>query len=406
MPLPGSSTCPPQAARFVIEQEARFRLWAQIKLTGPFTARVTIDDKGGVPFPMETDAPNSLLWAERGTGETRWVAGPMFDLLPGEHTLAISNPAGGTITRVLLTDDGLICPTLKLALPGVKAVYDVYHDRQLTRAKDGWLLPMGLSDITVLGLVTEELGELQLEPRLLQSDSGRLLMVKVQLRRRDGALSDCRHAVNITVKDANGKEIAGLQSKGAVRGWQVFRLFPALEDPELPWTVEVQDLTSGLRASARLTGTAAQPFDALSPLPPLEFVPEPLPPMEADVHLLPFRATLRNHGAAPLNGHVKIELPAEVLLDAPAEQQVSVPAGGSVTLTWPAVLGRKQAGALQDAPPRVWLDAGRWSHAGAGIRRRVDSPLGDGSAAGDQPALRRHRHPRAEFPRRNRSLPC
>ena len=190
---------------------------------------------------------------------------------------------------------------------------------------------------------------------MLQSDSGRVLQVKVQVRRRDGTLSDCRHAVNITVKDADGKEIAGLQGKGAVRGWQVFQLFPALEDPPLPWTVELLDLTSGVRASARITGSAAQPFDAFSPLQPLEFFPEPLPPMEADVHLLPFRVTLRNHGATSINGHVRIELPATVLLDGQAVQQVTVPASGSVTLSWLAVLGRKQAIALQDAPPRVWL---------------------------------------------------
>ena len=201
----GQLTLPATGGKFTITgAPRRFRLWTEIKLTGPFTARVTIDDTGGVPFPMETDAPNNVLWAERGAGATRWVAGPMFDLKPGEHTLAITSPGGGAITRMLLTDDGLICPTLKLALPGVKAVYDVYHDRRLTRTDDGWQLPMGLSDCTVLGLLTEELGEVQLEPRLLQNAGGRELQVKVQVRQRDGALSTCRHAVNITVKDGNG----------------------------------------------------------------------------------------------------------------------------------------------------------------------------------------------------------
>jgi len=65
--------------------------------------------------------------------------------------------------------------------------------------------------------------------------------------------------------------------------------------------------------------------------------------------------TLRNHGATPLNGRVRVELPASVLLDVPDEQKVNVPAGGAVTLTWPTVVGRKQAIALQDAPPRAWL---------------------------------------------------
>ncbi len=366
---PGQVALPAAGGPFTVTGAARrFRLWAEIKLDGSFSARVTVDDKGGVPFPLENDAPNTVLWAERGAGGTRWVAGPAYDLAPGAHTLTIAAPTGGTITRVLLTDDGLICPTLKVALPGVKAVYDVYHDRQLTRAGDGWALPMGLSACTVLGLVTEELGDVQVEPRLLQHDTDRVLQVQVRVRRRDGTPSDCRHAVNITVTDAAGKEIAGLQRKGAVRGWQVFQLFPAVEDPPLPWTVEVRDLTSGLRATARVTGAAPEAFPALTPVPPLDFTTEPLPPLEGDLHLLPFRVTVRNHGAAPLTGTARIELPAEVLLDTQREQAVSVPAGGAVTLTWPAVLGRKQAIALQDTPPRVWLTL----HDGRTLERQFD----------------------------------
>jgi hypothetical protein len=345
-----------EGAKFTTVEPTRlYRLWAEVKLTGPFQAKVTVDGKGGVPFPMETDPPNDHLWAERGSGQTRWVAGPEFRLKAGEHLLQISAPVGGTITRVLLTEETRIYPTLKCALPNVKAVYDVYHDRQLTRSGDGWVVSMGLSECTVLSLLTEELGEVQLEPRLLPDDSGRRLQVKIAVRRRDGALSACRHAVNVTVKDATGLAIPGLFTKASVNGWGVVQLFPALEAAPLPWTVEVKDLTSGQSARSPVTALAAQPFEALAPLPAIEFSTEPLPPLEGDVHLVPFRVTVRNNGATALQGQLRVELPPAVLLEGTPELPVSVAPHTATTCTWTAVLGRAQAITLLDAPPRAWL---------------------------------------------------
>ncbi len=333
----------------------RYRLWVEVKLTGSFSAKVTIDGEGGTPFPMENDPANNHLWAERGTGQTRWIAGPEFILKQGEHILVISNQNGGSVTRAILTNKLNISPTLKVASTNVKQVYDVYHDRILTKKIDGWTLPMGLSECTVLSLITEELGDIKLEPRLLKSDTDQMLQLKVQIGLRDDTLSKCRHAINILLKDAKGMEIPTLRTKASINGWGVVMLFPGVNAPDLPWTIEVKDLTSGKMANALITAESKNEFTSLSPIPSFDFYTEPLLPMEGDIHIMPFKVTIRNNVATTLQGKIKIELPENSLIDSKPEIPITLSANTAATLSWTAIIGRNQAINLQDSPPRVWL---------------------------------------------------
>jgi hypothetical protein len=301
----------------------------------------------------------SALWAERGVGKTRWVAGPVFELEAGEHVLKIERQAGqasqAKVLRAWLVNESLLQPKLVCAMPGVREVYDVYNDRLLPRTDDGWRMTFRASEGEVFGLITEELGPVEVEPRLVAGDLDRRLQLKISTRRSDGTLSECRHAVNIQVRDAKGAAIDGLAHKASVRGWEVVTLYPAHEDPPLPWTVEVKDLTSGRLGVAPVAETVEKPFDSLKPEPPVLLRAEPTPMLTGHVHFVPFRVTVTNSQNAPLACELRLEAEQDILWDGKPEMSVEIAANSRSTFEWPLILGRKQAIQLMDRPPRVWL---------------------------------------------------
>ena len=348
-------------AALTLAERGRYRTWVQVRAQAPFSARLTIDGKGGLPLAAGTET-EPLLWAERGLGKVQWVAGPAFDLEAGEHKLKIEPKDGKPeLLRALVVSGSDIRPTLLVNLSGVKEVYDVYNERMLARTRAGWRLVLRASYGEVYSLITEDLRNIEVEPRLLVDEADRRLQVKITIRRADGHPSECRHALDIRVRDAQRKPIEGLFLKTSVRGWRVVTLYPAHEDPELPWTVEVEDLTSGRKGEARVAAPAPREFDVLEPAEPLILRTEPLPPLEEDVHLVPFRASVINNQPVTVRGQLKFEIEPRLLLEGEAATKIEVGPKSTKTVQWPVVLGRARAIDLMKAPPRVWLelDGGR-----------------------------------------------
>ena len=332
-----------------------YQLWAEVRIEEPFKARVTVDGKPGEVLVDYREYP-SVLWAERGVGQTRWVAGPAFRLEGGEHVLKIEPQEGRSkIRRVWLVDDQLLRPRLLCSLPGVKAIYDVLNDRLLDRSGKGWRMPLRASYGEIYGLITEDLGSVEIEPRLVSAELDRRLQLRISVRQADGSLSRCRHALNIRVRDGQGREIEGMFQKASVRGWKVVTLYPAHEDPPLPWTIEVKDLTSGRTGSAKVTTVARELFAEAGPQEPVVLRAEATPSLEGDIHLVPLCVTVENHQNEALKGRLKLEVSADLLIDAKPRLDIEVPPHTTRTFEWPLVLGRKQAIQLMDRPPRAWL---------------------------------------------------
>ena len=333
----------------------KYQLWAETHVREPFAARVTVDGKPGLPLVLSRKA-RSELRAERGVGTTRWIAGPAFSLNSGKHVLKIEPQRGRpAIRRIWIVDDLLVRPKLVCNLPGVKEVYDVFNDRMLVRVDDGWRLPLRASYGEIYALITEALGPVEVEPRLLAGKTDRRIQLKIRIRRADGALSQCRHALNIRIRDGKGKVIEGLFRKASVRGWRVVTLYVAGQDPPLPWTVEVKDLSSGRTGRATVSRASAKPFKQLAPKADLVLRTEATPALEADVNIVPFRITVTNNGKKAVSGRVKTEIPADLLLEGKQDVDIRIAAGKTRKIEWVAVLGRKQAVRLREHPPRVWL---------------------------------------------------
>lgn len=343
-------------AKFSVSGKAeQYHLWAKVKADQPFASVVTIDGKPGQPLTVYLKR-RSLLQAERGLGKSRWIAGPRFKLSEGEHELKIRPETGSAeIEAVWIVNDLLVQPKLVCNLPNVKQVYDVYNDRFLSAIEGGWRMALRASYGEVYSLITESLGPVEVEPRLEESDTGRRLQLKIQIRRTDGSFSECRHALNIRLLDAVGRQIDGMSSKTSIRGWKFVTLYPAREDPPLPWNVEVKDLTSGRVGNASVTKLHPEPFESLKPVAPVVLRAEPLPWLDGDVHVVPFRVSATNNGEELVKGTVKIELPRKILLEGQSELNFELGAGKTKTFQWVGVLGREQAIALMDRPPRIWL---------------------------------------------------
>ena len=340
----------------------KYQVWVQADVKRPFAADLTIDGKQGLQLAMNRK-DGVAIRSERGTGKLRWIAGPRFMLTAGKHTLAIRVKEGQTdIRQVRIVDDLLIQP--RLVLTGdVMAVYDVFNDRLLSKAGVGvtalagssWPLTLRASYGEIFSLITEDLGNLKVEPRLIRSETDRRLQVKIDVLRSDDSYSECRHSMNIRVLDAESKIIAGLFEKTSIKGWAVATLYAAQQDSKLPWTVEVKDLTSGRAARAMVTEETSEPFRSHKAVTPLVFEALPTPWLEGDIHIVPFRARIRNNSDTELTANIKAEFASAILLRGGPEQNITVPADGEKTIEWQTVLGRKQAIELMDHPARVWL---------------------------------------------------
>jgi len=360
-----------------------YQVWAETRIEEPFAVQATVDGTRGVPLVLAREA-RSELRADRGAGGTRWVAGPAFMLDAGEHVLRVDVPAPSVVRRARIVDEALVRPRLVCRQPGVKEVYDVFNDRLLARDGDGWQLPLRASYGEIYSLITEELGLVEVEPRLLVTQADRRVQAMLRIRRADGTLSECRHAFNIRVRDGEGREIEGLRHKASIKGWGVETLYAAAEDPPLPWTVEVKDLTSGRTGTARLSHPSPEPFEALAPRPDLVLRAEPLPALEADVHIVPFRVKITNNGRRAVQGRVRVELPAELLLEGTQHVDARVAAGTTTTVEWVAVLGRRQAVHYRDEPPRVWTRHRGGGNAAGTVRRCLCPRMGEDAAVGHQ----------------------
>lgn len=339
---------------FTVNAHSTYYPWFEIDAKEPFRARVTVDDKPSLPLVVYRQDTSSIL-LERGLGRRRWVAGPPFRLENGEHILKLEPIEGkAVVRRVRIVREPVLQPTILCRIPGVKEIYDVFNDKMLSRNANGWRATLRASYGEVYSLITEEIGAMELEPRLQDGETDRRVQLKITIRRSDGSLSRCRHSLNIRVLDKEGNEIRGLSSKTSVRGWRVVTLFPAYDDPPLPWVVEVKDLTSGRSARAPLRGTSNEPFRLLEPLKPVVLRVLQTPPLEADIHIVPLRVKLINNRDRPLRALLHSEIPREHLLS-DTELSVEVPPHSEKTVGWDVVLGRKQAIQLRDKPPRVWL---------------------------------------------------
>lgn len=345
-----------EGAKFKVAGKADlYQMWVEVQIEDAFSARVTVDDKPGEMLVDYRKYP-SVVWAERGAGKTRWVAGPAFKLTEGEHVLKIEPQEGQSkILRVRIVDDQLIRPLLVSNILDVKAVYDVLNDRLLSRSGRGWRMPLRASYGEIYGLITEDLGPIEIEPRLVSDEMDRRLQLKIRILQADGSLSGCRHALNIHVNDAQGNEIEGMFQKASVRGWKVVTLYPSHSDPPLPWSIEVKDLVSGRVGKSKVTAGGQNLFESSEFQPPVVFHAEPTPSLEGEIHIVPFRVTVENHQDVPLKGQLKLEVSEDLLIEAKPQFDIEVPPQSTQTFEWPLVLGRKQALELMDRPPRVWF---------------------------------------------------
>ncbi|HUW30434.1 MAG TPA: hypothetical protein VM223_02355, partial [Planctomycetota bacterium] len=287
----------------------------------------------------------------------------------------VNAKAPAEITPLLKFGDGRTQGSpLRGTAPGVREVYSVYGEKLLPRDGDGWRMTLRQSWGEIFSLVTEDLGPVELQPRPIVEAADRRLDIKITVKQKNGELSACRHSLNIRAFDDAGKEIEGIFAKTSALGWRVVTLYPAHDDPPLPWTIKVLDLTSGREAEAKVTQPAGELFASREPLKPIEFRAEPLQPLDADIHLVQFRVSVVNNQDVPLDGSVKLDVPEKYLLDAKQETTVEVPPHASRTITWPAVLGRRQAilmlepngpmpgsadpyeqTEIEPGPPRAWL---------------------------------------------------
>ncbi|MCX5658897.1 MAG: hypothetical protein NTW19_04150 [Planctomycetota bacterium] len=352
-------------AEFTTQRPGVHRLWLQFNADKPFDTHVTVD--GQPPLPFRTFEKLDWFRTERGLGQPRWVAGPAFNLAAGPHKLRIEHrDAARRVQHAVLLDQPLIEPTLRLGGgvgPTVKAAREIYDDLPLKPTPDGgYRLPVRQSQGSLVSLITEDLGRPRLEPRLVRSETDRVLQVRVEIPQKDGSLSRCRHSATLQAFDAKGQAIPGFAAKTSVLGWRVVPLFPAAGDPPPPWTIRLKDLTSGATAEASVATDApeksAKPWDRAEEGPAIELrTDDETMSLDGQIHLVPLRVTVVNNRDAAVEGKLSLALPEKLLLEGGLEKPVRVEGHKSATVTWPLVLGRDMAKALglMQNPPRATL---------------------------------------------------
>jgi hypothetical protein len=131
-------------------------------------------------------------------------------------------------------------------------------------------------------------------------------------------------------------------------------LFPSWNDPEGEWTIEGDDLTTGQRATARVTmkkgfpqGPQAEPgpeFRLASPELVMRCPPLDLPGF---ANFVPLKATLRSAAERPLKVRVTLDLPdAVVRLGGERTRELILRPGVSAELTWDIFVSREEALAM------------------------------------------------------------
>lgn len=352
-----------EGAKFSAPAQGTYRVWMQTSADKPFDTRVAVDGKTIVYSRLHETF--DWLTTERGAGKQRWVAGPAISLAQGEHTIKLEHREPSTsITRVCLLDRPMIEPTIKVGAIGqspVKSVYDVYNDRMLEPAGAGaFRAPMRQSDGHLYSLITEELAPLKVSARVEQSASDRVLLVKIDIAKKDGSASECRHSVFVDAVDAAGKPVPGARVKSSVLGWRVVSIFPSVDDSVKDWKIRVKDLTTGAAAEVAVAADSASDWAVREPLPVIELKTD-LDPMAlvGQIHFVPMRVRVVNNSDKVLEGKIKLDMPPAFLLEGNIEQPVRVEPKKTALVTWPMVLGREKAlpHGMTQAPPRCWLTA-------------------------------------------------
>ena len=240
---------------------------------------------------------------------------------------------------------------MRVNVPGVRSVYDVYAERALP-LRDGrfpFNLPPG--EGSVFALLTEAPTTVEVTPEVSEFGPGRPLRAALRVQRSDGKGSQCEHALNVRVFGPAGKEIAPLHRRVSVRGQGVVSVLPAWSDPDGPWRIVAHDLTTGARGEARVHKRNAaappplEPGEAFRPTAPdVHLAVEPLPPLDALANFVRIAATVSSPSKRPAALRVRLRIGDDCLLAGRTEQTVRLtPEAPSRQLAWTAFISRDSA---------------------------------------------------------------
>jgi hypothetical protein len=240
---------------------------------------------------------------------------------------------------------------LRVKLPGVKRVYDVYAERDLPLTDGTFAFHLEPGEGTVFSLLTEELTQVLVAPELKEFGPGAPLRLRIEVRRADGKPSACEHAFNLSVIDPAGAELAALQQRVSLKGQGIVSLFPSWSDPDGEWKIAVHDLTAGLKAETSVTkrndlpAPPVAPTDAFRPAKPdIRLTVQELPELNAFAHFVIIAVTLQNESPKPVKVKVGLRVPAECLLSGEPEQVIElVPGSPAKALEWETFITHENA---------------------------------------------------------------
>ncbi len=244
---------------------------------------------------------------------------------------------------------------IALKIPGIKAVHDVYRDRDAAVSDGRFAFTLNPGEGTVYSLLTEPVGALQLATEASAFSPGHAMRIAVRPRNAGGQPAASTHSFNVEVRGPDGRLMPGLESHVSGWGHAIATLIPAWNDPEGEWTIEAEDLTTGRRATAKVTMKKSGP-PTQSREPGLQFRPAApelvlrCTPLELPgfAHFVPLKATLQSNVKRPVKVRVTLELPASVeRLGGELSRELTLkPDGTGGDLSWDLFVSRDEAVAM------------------------------------------------------------
>ena len=239
---------------------------------------------------------------------------------------------------------------IRVKLPGVASVYDVYRERRVPLADGGFPFEFEPGEGSVFSLLTEQTA-LDLAAETKEFGPGAPLRLRLAVKRADGTLSACEHAFNLHVLDATGKEIEGLHQRVSVRGSRIIELFPSWPDPDGEWRIVAHDLTTGAKAETRVRKRnaapppPAEPTDAFQPpAPDVRVTLKPLPELSGQANFVTLELALESPSKRPAALRVALRAPDHCLLEGEREQTVRLTAEApAARIAWTLFIRREDA---------------------------------------------------------------
>ncbi len=243
---------------------------------------------------------------------------------------------------------------IALKVPGIKAVYDIYREQEVPLSEGRFAFALGPGEGTVYSLIAEPVSTFEIAPDATTFRPGRALRVALRPHSAGGQPVSTTHSFNVQVRAADGKLIPGLNAH--VSGWShaIATLLPSWSDPEGEWTIEAEDLTTGRRATARVTMKKSEQQSPIAePGPPFRpAAPELVlrcPPLDLPgfAHFVPLMATLHSNLPRPVKVRVTLDIPAAVgRIGGELSRELTLKPGADTDLSWELFVSREEALAM------------------------------------------------------------